>query len=109
MSATQVGPIVASAGLPGGISAWLNVSAALVVKAAPGVLALIIVNTVGSAGSLTVNDCTTTGAAAASNQIASWPIADLAVGQCITLNWPCGTGITLSAMPTAGVVSISYS
>jgi hypothetical protein len=87
-----------------------NISAAAAIKAAPGVLAKVIVNAVGSGGNLTLNDCAATGDAAAGNQIITIPQADLTVGQIIDIFWPCKTGITLSAIPSGGgIVAISYS
>jgi hypothetical protein len=58
-----VGPVVVSAGLPGGSSAALNVTAPGVIKAAPGILMRIAVIAAGSAGNLTINDATSTGGA----------------------------------------------
>lgn len=107
--ATPVGPITASPGLPGGVSASLNVTAAGVVKPTAGVLARILVNAPGSAGNLTLNDVATTGAAAAANQILTIAFGSLTVGQVISLEWPCGTGIVVSSVPTGGAVSISFS
>lgn len=87
-----------------------HVTAAAALKATPGVLAKVIVNAVGSGGALTFNDCAAIGDAAAGNQIITIPQADLTVGQVIDLNWPCATGITLSAVPSGGgIVAISFS
>ena len=97
-----------ASGLPGGASAWLNVTAAQVVKAAPGVLVLIIPVVAGTTEPLTLNDCATTGAADAANQIYSIPAADVTAGVPIKLNWPCGTGIVVSSVPSGGTYSIAY-
>lgn len=85
-----------------------HVTAAAAIKATPGILCSVVVTTVGSAGSLTFNDSSTTGGAATANQIFTIAYGSLTVGQVITLNWPCKSGITLSAIPTGGAVSVSY-
>lgn len=85
-----------------------NVAAAAVVKATPGRLAKIVVLTAPSAGSLTANDCATTGAAAIGNEIISLAFGALTAGQVITLDWPCNTGIVISSVGTGGVYSVSY-
>jgi len=83
----------------GGLSATYNVGAAAVIKATGGRLCKIVVNTAPtSSGALTVNDCATVAAAAAANQIASIPYGSLTAGQVITLDWPCSTGIVISAV-----------
>jgi hypothetical protein len=109
MAATIVGPVAASPGLPGGTSAAINVTAAQVLKAAPGICATLICIAPGSASSLVLNDCTTTGAAAATNEFFSKLFSALAAGQVIPLKWPCGAGIVVSSVPTAGVFSIAFS
>jgi hypothetical protein len=99
--ATQVGPLPAlSAGLPGGNTALLNATAAVVVKALPGIVQTLSCT---AAGSFTINDCATTGTAAATNVI--WSGA-LTLGQTVKLEWPCGTGITVSA--ATGTLALSY-
>lgn len=89
----------------------LNKTAAAVIKGSPGRLGKIIVVAGGTAsnGSFVFNDCATTGAAAASNEIFTIPSGATA-GTVYDLQWPCLTGIVLSAVPTAGspIVSISY-
>jgi len=92
----------------GGVSTKLQINAAAVIKAVPGNLARIIVQAPGSAGNLVLNDCATIGAAAAANQIASIPFGSLTAGQQLFLDWPCKTGIVVSAIPTGGVFSASY-
>lgn len=90
----------------------LNITAAVVVKAAPGRLCKIIVSAPGTtSGALTLNDCTTTGAAAAANQIISIPFANLTAGQVISLDIPCKNGIVVSAVPGGGspVYAVAYS
>jgi hypothetical protein len=81
----------------GGISNTYNVTAATAIKAAPGRLMRVSVVTAGSTVG-TANDCASTGAAAAANQIATIPNA---VGV-IYLDWPCATGIVL--VPGTGQV-----
>ena len=72
-----------------------NITAATVVKATPGTIMTVSVIVPGSAvGS--VNDCATTGAAAASNQLATIPmIADTANGVIEFNNGACVTGIVV--------------
>src|SRR6185437_5142804 len=78
----------------GGSSSSLNVTAAKVIKATAGRLRRITVSDPGTtSGALTVNDCATTGAAAAANQIVSIPFGSLTAGQVINLDWPCAVGI----------------
>lgn len=98
-----------SPGLPGGINEALDVTAPAVIKATPGILVRVQVLVAGSAGNLTINDCATLGAAAVANEIASIPFGSLSLIQPLVFEWPCATGIVLSAIPTGGAVSISYS
>ena len=81
----------------------LNITSATVVKAAPGQVLTVTVVVAGSAPG-TVNDCLTTGAAAASNAIASLPAA---VGS-QQLNFPCQVGIVVTP-GTGQTIAISYS
>jgi hypothetical protein len=95
----------------GGISSAFNITGATVVKPTLGCLYRIVIVTALSAGSLTINDCATTGAAAASNEIFTVASSYTAVnfsGSVINLEWPCLTGIVVSAVGTSGVVSIAY-
>ncbi|KWN80868.1 hypothetical protein WM24_23835 [Burkholderia ubonensis] len=79
-----------------------NITAAAVVKATPGRLVRINVVVAGSAAG-TANDCATTGAAAAANEIAVIPNT---VGT-YYLDWPCATGIVV--VPGTGqTVAVSY-
>ena len=86
-----------------------DVTAAAALKAHPGVLATVIVVVAGSGGSLTFNNCTTTGGATAGNTIFTAANSALSVGQILNFNFPCNVGITLSAITTGGKVSIAYS
>ncbi|HLZ84879.1 MAG TPA: hypothetical protein VKQ54_15050 [Caulobacteraceae bacterium] len=84
-----------------GLSSALNLTAATVVKASPGRLVRINVIVAGAAG--TANDCTTTGAAVAANEIAVIPAA---VGP-LLLDWPCAAGIVVA--PGAGqTIAVSF-
>ncbi len=93
---------------PGGSLPVYDINAAAVIKANPGVLYRIIVNTAPSAGDLIVNDCLTTGAAAITNQIISLAFGSLTLGTIIELQWPCNTGIVISSVGTGGVFSAAY-
>lgn len=73
-----------------GLLSTLNITAATIVKASAGRIFRFSVVVAGSATG-TVNDCATTAAAAASNQIATTPTT---LGTTI-LNWPCTTGIVI--------------
>lgn len=90
------------------VAQYKKFTAAGVVKAVPGTLVTVIVDAAGSGGALTLNDCATTGAAGAGNQIASIANANIVVGQPYTFFWPCKTGIVLSAIPTGSTVRVSY-
>jgi hypothetical protein len=105
--ATIVGPVSVGIGMPGGNSAALNVTAAAVIKATPGLLYRINVVTAGSAGNLVLNDTTTTGGATTANEIISIPFGSLPVT--IPLGWPCASGIVVSAVPTGSQFTISFS
>lgn len=73
-----------------GVSNSYNITAATVVKAAAGYIARVSVIVAGSAAG-TVNDCLTTGAAAAANQVGVTPTT---VGV-TSYSWPCTTGIVV--------------
>lgn len=100
--ATAVGPITATPGLPGGNRAYLDVTAATVIKASPGICVSVSVVVAGSAAG-TVNDVATTGGVAVTNQFGTIPAT---VGT-YTFNWPCGTGIVL-VPGTSQTLAISY-
>lgn len=84
------------------------ISAAGVIKASPGVLYRVTVITAGSGGSLTLNDCATTAAATASNEIITVPNATLTVGYVLWIDWPCLSGIVVSAVPTSSTLAARY-
>ena len=94
----------------GGAKTTLNVTAAAVIKATPGRIVRINCNgTIGTGGTLVINDCITTGAATAANQIISIPFGTLVVGTSILIDFPALTGITVSAVPTGGSPSFAIS
>jgi hypothetical protein len=74
----------------GSVSTSLNITAAKVLKAGPGAVLVVTVVVAGSAPG-TVNDCATTGAAAAANQVATIPNT---VGS-YAINVPCVVGIVV--------------
>jgi hypothetical protein len=75
---------------PPGAATVLAITAATVLKAAPGRLVRINVVVAGSAAG-SANDVATTGAAGVGNQIAAIPNT---IGP-IPLDWPCATGIVI--------------
>ena len=94
---------------PGGTQSLLNVTAAVVVKATPGTLMRIIPETVGTAGSLVINDNTATGGSnVAANQINSIPFGSMTAGVPVILEVPCKNGIVISAVPTGFVGSVFF-
>lgn len=100
--ATIVGPIQnASSGLAGGTSAAFNLTAPQVIKPEPGILVQVVCI---AAGSITLNDVATVGAAAATNEIWS---GTMTAGQIVVLVWPCSTAITASAV--SGQFNVSFS
>ena len=97
----------------GGVSSKLNMTTAVVIKAGPGRLRRIVIIAPGStSGAFTFNDCLTTGAAAAANEIFTLAYNATAnvAGYVINLDWPCLVGIVLSAVPGGGspIVAVSY-
>jgi hypothetical protein len=102
----QVGAVQMASG---GISSALNLTAgAHVVKATPGRICKITVNTTGTAGTFSVSDCATTAAVAAANLVAAFTNTTAAGGAPLVLDWPCSVGIVVT-VPTTGVVSVSFS
>lgn len=88
---------------PGGSNSALNISTATVVKASPGILFTINVNTAGSAAG-TASDVAATADVAAANLIFEIPNT---VG-IYKLSWPCLVGIVITP-GTGQVVSVAYS
>lgn len=87
----------------GGISSTLDVVSSQVIKASPGRSYTVSVITAGSTAG-TLNDCTTTGAAATSNQVGTLPNT---VGTYYFHGFPHSSGIVL--IPgTSQVLAISY-
>lgn len=78
----------------------LNITAATVLKVGPGRLVKLVVITAGAAG--TVNDCATTGAAAAANELCALP----AVVGPIDMNVAFQTGLVIT--PGAAQVIAAY-
>jgi hypothetical protein len=85
-----------------GNTATYNLSASTVIKATPGRVCKVSVITAGSAPG-TINNCITTGAAAASNEIFVVPNT----AGMYDIDWPCSTGITY-ILGTGQVVAISF-
>lgn len=89
----------------GGNNSILHVTAAAVIKVGAGRVAKVI-NNAGTAG-FTINDCATTGAAAATNEIIA--ISTTTVGQVIALDFPFSVGLVVSVVGSSGQLAISYS
>lgn len=87
----------------GGSASVLNITAATVIKAKPGTLFRIAVNTAGSAAGAAYDASATSGNTAA-NLIAGIPNA----AGVISLEWPCNNGI-LIVPGTGQVLSVSFS
>ena len=92
---------------PGGALSALDVSAATVIKAAPGTLVRITVLAVATADTFGAYDAATVGAAATANAIVQYADGYPAVGSVIYLQWPCNTGIVVNP-GTGGAVSVAY-
>lgn len=99
---------------PGGSSAALNVSAATGsglagIKGSAGVVMRIIPNTIGTTNPLTLNDLALNTGAAAANQVISIPVASMVAGVPITIEAVFLNGLVISAFPTGGSYTITYS
>ena len=107
---TAIGPISVSVGLPGGVSAAINVNAAAVIKASAGILCRIVVVAAGSAGSFVINDLASTSGSAATNTIwtAAYNATNVYAGAVIELLWPCATGIAVTTLTTSGLLNIAF-
>jgi hypothetical protein len=77
------------------------------VKATPGRIVRLSVVTIGTAGALMVNDCSTIGAVTAANTIYEMGFAGATEGLVVDLQFPCAYGIVVT-VPTGGAVSASY-
>lgn len=96
-----------------GTTTALNQTAAGVIKAAPGRVSHVIILAPGStSGAFTLNDCTTTGAAAAANTVWSMTYNSTlnVAGAVINVDAPFANGITLSAVPGGGspIIAVVY-
>lgn len=71
-----------------------------------------MLQSIGSAGVLTLNDCVSLAQASAANQILSVAYNDAifqsGVGIANALDWPLANGLVVSAVPTGAVLSIAY-
>lgn len=89
----------------GGSKTALNQTVAGVIKASPGRLRKLIVIAPGTtSGSFSLNDCTTTGAAAAGNLLyeLTYNSSLNVAGAVFALDMPCAAGLVLSAVPGSG-------
>jgi hypothetical protein len=96
----------------------LNIAAQAVIATVPAAVAgapavsppiklvRVVVNTAGGTAG-TINDCTTTGAAAAGNLVLTIPTTATA-GTVFTMEWPFFAGLCVTP-GTSGVLSISWS
>jgi hypothetical protein len=87
-------------------SSDLNIVASQAVKATPGRIGKVVVNTAIATAAATINDCPTTGAAGAGNTILTIPIGTVA-GTFYSLDWPCLSGIT-AIIGGTGALAISF-
>jgi hypothetical protein len=90
----------------------LNVNAAIVIKAAPGRVAKVVIVDPGTTGgAFTLNDVATVGAAANANRAWTLPFdsPNNFAGNVFDLDWPFATGIVVGAVPTGGTPQISVS
>lgn len=97
---------VGATGVQSGGDRTLNLTAAAVIKARSGVVGVLSVITTVT-GTISIHDCLTTGAAAATNAIytsAANPVA----GTVIKLDFPCRTGIVFSGTISAGICALSW-
>ena len=90
-----------------GLSAKYNITSATVVYPSKARLVNIAVVVAGSAAG-TANDCATTGAAAASNQVCTIPNTISSAAPVLSIDWPCNTGIVI--VPGTGqTIAVTYS
>ena len=90
---------------PGGNASELNITAPTVVKASPGTLFRVNVNTASSVSVSACYDLATVNGASAATEIYVSPIS--AVGS-TELTWPCADGILI--VPGTGAnIAVSYS
>lgn len=85
----------------------LNITAATVVKATPGRVAVCNVSGTVTGNAFAIYDAATTGSTASSNLVYQ-SITAPAIGTQITLDFPCLTGIVVVPSNSALAVAISY-
>jgi hypothetical protein len=98
--------------LPGaGGMQTVTLTTATALKATGGRICRIkILNMGTTSGAFTLNDCATTGAAAATNQICTIPYNSAAwLNKVVPISFLCSTGVVLSAVPGGGSPSIQIS
>lgn len=91
----------------GGNLSSLNVTASAVIKASPGRLLRVTVQTAIAVAAVTLNDTTTTGGAAAANAFFTIP-SGTAAGSSFYLDWPCLSGIVAAFGTATGALAFSY-
>jgi hypothetical protein len=102
-------PIATFTSNPGGSRMAFNITAIGQIKAAPGKLRRLFVQTAASAGTLILSDVCSGGTPAIGNQVAAIPNTALTAGAVITIDAPFAACITVSGTwPTALVLSASY-
>jgi hypothetical protein len=94
---------------PGGTLPIYNITATGSLKAASGCLYQLIVQNVGTSGSITFSDMLTGGTPAAGNQILTLTTAQLtaAPGGILKVEWPFKTGLNVSAISGGIIVNAS--
>ncbi len=104
------GPLAAAVVNTGGNNSSLNLSAAAVIKAAPGRLRRLAVNAAGSSGAWIFNDCATLATATTANQVANMPYNATGVyaGAIVPLDLVCKVGLVLSAVPAGAPVGAVF-
>jgi hypothetical protein len=92
---------------------YYNISAPTPIFAVTGRGALLgyMLQSLGTGGVLTLNDCVTLEEASAANQILSLPYNDAIFSQtglAGSLEWPLENGLVVSAVPNGMVLAVSY-
>lgn len=84
-----------------GVNTLINITAPVVVKAAPGRVARMFVISPGTAGALVLNDTTALPSAAAANEIFYVPYnaTNMYAGNTVMNQAPMKSGITISQVP----------
>ena len=88
----------------------LTAGATQVIKATPGRVGRLIINTAGTASAWSIWDASTAGGATAANLIwtAAFGASSVAVSSIVIIDFPCASGIVIT-VPTTGVASLSFS